>query len=402
MEIAHSERAHAKLSASGSKRWMSCTASVALEEASGIEDKSSTFADEGSAAHELSEINLRYQLGLNNVGEYMADTEAFVEKHKAYHGREMAENVGRYVDLVIERWHAALARDPHAVILIEQRLDFSPWTAPGQFGTGDIIIISARLLEVIDLKYGKGIPVSAVDNPQMKLYALGAINAFDMLYDFDLVRMTIVQPRLDSVSDDELTVEGLLAWAEEKVRPAAEEAMAGNGKFDPGEHCRFCKVAATCRARADANLELARHEFADPPLLSIEEIGEILGKVDDLVKWANSVEEYALKQALQGKPVPGWKLIAGTSNRKITDAKAAADRLIDKGGYKWDEIHKPPALLGIGDLEKLVGKKNFGIVLDGLLAKPPGKPALVPESDKRQELTAGSEFEALDAEEVGD
>jgi len=306
-------------------------------------------------------------------------------KKDDFYSQEMEDYVGRYVELVIERINEARAKTEDAAVIIEQRLDFSEWVPDG-FGTGDVVVIADGVLEIIDLKYGKGVPVSAEGNPQLRLYALGAVHQFSILYDVEAVRMTIIQPRLDNISTDELTADELLTWADEVVKPKAEEADAGDGEFVPGDHCRFCKARFKCRARADANLELAKLDFEKPPLLSNDEVAGVLKKAVELQKWAADVQSYALDQAENhGGKFPGWKLVEGRSNRKYTDEDAVFKKL--KAGYDEDRI-APRKLLGITKMEKEIGKKIFISQLSDLVIKPSGKPTLVEESDKRAELNS--------------
>ncbi|WP_276718293.1 DUF2800 domain-containing protein, partial [Bacillus sp. (in: firmicutes)] len=252
----HSSRAHALLSASGSKRWLTCTPSARLEQE--FEESTSVFAEEGTLAHELSEVLLQYHFGQISK---TARTRRMnkLKKHELF-SQSMLDYVTSYADLVVERINALQAGTRDATILLEQRLDYSEWVPEG-FGTGDVVAIGDNVVEIIDLKYGKGVPVSAQENTQMRLYALGAINQFGMLYDIEMVRMTIIQPRLDSVSTDEIKADQLLAWADEFVKPRAEMAAAGEGEFISGDHCRFCRARFTCRKRAEANLELAKYDF---------------------------------------------------------------------------------------------------------------------------------------------
>lgn len=383
MSTAHAERAHAKLSASGSKRWLSCTPSAKLED--GFPDSTSDFAREGTAAHELSELYLQLHTEQISKTQFTRRYNKF-KKENEFFSQDMDEYVLSYVDLVIERISAAQALSPDAIILLEQRLDFSQWVPEG-FGTGDVVLIADGIMEIIDLKYGKGVPVSAEDNSQMRLYALGAMNQFSMLYDIELVRMTIVQPRLDSVSTDEMEADALLAWADEYVKPRADMAMAGEGDYAAGEHCRFCKARFTCRVRAEANLEMAKYEFQAPPLLSPEEIGDILARAEELQKWAKEVQGYALDQAENhGVRFPGWKLVEGRSNRKYADETAVIQAL-QAEGYTEEDIYEKK-LFGITAMEKSIGKKTFTELLKDLVVKPTGKPTLVPESDKRPELNS--------------
>ncbi|WP_338841962.1 DUF2800 domain-containing protein [Paenibacillus glucanolyticus] len=394
---AHAERAHALLGASKADQWINCPPSARLQES--IHDKRSEFADEGTAAHELSELILRRRLTPCNAAERKRLDKAVEDfkKNNSYYGPEMEDAVAAYVEAVEEHFMAAKARSSDAVILLEERLDFTEWVPDG-YGTGDVVLISDGVLEVIDLKYGKGVPVSAIGNPQLRLYGLGAWSNWNYLYSINEVSMTIVQPRLDSVSTDTLPLGELIEWAEVVVKPAAALADAGEGGFLPGSHCRWCKVKGNCRARADENMKALAYEFQDPALLSMDEIGSVLFVAEQLKVWAKDVEEYAFGQAKAGARIPSWKLVEGRSNRSITD-KAAARKALESAELEAEKYLKPQELLGIGDLEKKIGKKELASLLDGLIVKPPGKPVLVPETDKRPELNsvdqdfAGEEFE---------
>lgn len=394
----HSERTHALLSASGSKRWLTCTPSARAEglymqelSNQGITEQESPFAEEGTQAHEYSEIILERELGTITKAQATRRINKF-KKEKQYYGPEMEDMVEAYTDFVMERVNAARLETPDALVLIEQRLDFSQWVPEG-FGTGDVLIVRDGVLEIIDLKYGKGVAVDAYENPQLKLYALGAIAAHDVLYDIQEVRMTIVQPRLDSISTFEVSAEDLYKWANEVVKPKAEMADNGDGDYEPGEHCRFCKIKSTCRARADEALETAKAEFADdgslevntpePATLSDDELAEILFVVDDIEKWCKDIKAYALEQALNGTCYEGFKLVEGRSNRVITNEAQAIELLLEKGGVSEDDLYAPRKLETITNLEKKVGKKAFAEILEGVVIKPPGKPVLVTEDDKR-------------------
>lgn len=408
----HAARAHAKLSASGSKRWLACPPSVRLEESlsTGEAEKPSVYAEEGTAAHEYSEILIAYELGLIDKAKYTRELAKFKktlpkklgqfysEEELEMVWQEMQDQVPTYVDFVVERANAMKAISPDALSLIEQRLDFSDWV-PGGFGTGDILLVADGRLEIIDLKYGKGVPVDAHENTQMMLYGLGALNEHDMLYDLQEISMTIVQPRLDSISTYTTTAEELYKWAEEVVKPKAALADKGEGEFNAGDHCRWCKAKAVCRARADKNLELAKHEFTDPDLLTPEEIADILFKTEELKKWAKDIEDYALDQAEKHNVVfDGWKLVEGRSNRKYADEKAVTSKLIEDG--QTEEAIFKKSLLSITDMEKKLGKKKFAELLGELIVKPQGKPTLVPETDKRPALnsaeSAKSDFDTID------
>lgn len=366
---------HAKLSASGSKRWLTCTHSASLE--SEFPDSTSDFAKEGTAAHELSELKLMKETEKINKRTFSIRYNKF-KKGNEYYSQSMDDYTDEYVNFVLEAFHAT----PNAEISLEQRVDFSEWVPEG-FGTSDVVITSEDVIEVIDLKYGKGVPVSAENNPQAMLYALGAYHAYEMIYDFKRVKMTIVQPRLESISTFELPLSELLDWAENFVKPRADMAMKGEGEFHPDpEACRFCRAKGVCRARAEKNLEIARYEFQDSPLLSKEDIADILSQATEIKKWLEQVQEYALEQVRDhGEEIPGYKLVEGRSNRVITDKEKAASILEAEG---FEEIFKPQELKAMGVLEKLVGKAKFTDLLSDFIIKPTGKPVLVVESDKRE------------------
>jgi hypothetical protein len=290
------------------------------------------------------------------------------------------------VEFVLEVIEQAKQACSDPLILIEQRLDFSKYVPDG-FGTGDCIIIADKVLNIIDFKYGQGVLVSAEDNPQMKLYALGALDLFDGIYDIEMVSMTIYQPRRENVSTSTVSKESLYQWAEEVLKPKAELAFAGDGIYCPGEWCQFCRAAVKCRARAEAKMKLARFEFALPPLLTDEEITDILSSISDLTSWANEIIAYATDAAVNhGKKWPGFKVVEGRSNRKYKDEEAVAQAAKNAG---YQDIYRQ-SLITITEMEKLMGKSKFNEVLGGLVMKPPGKPTLVPISDKRPEVNTSS------------
>ena len=363
------------MSASSSKRWLNCTPSARLEEQF-TEDTGSVYAEEGTAAHALAEHKLKRMLKRRSkrpVSDYQCD--------------EMEECTDGYVAYAMEQIELAKQNCKDPVVLVEQRLDFSRWV-PGGFGTGDCLIVADKVLHIIDFKYGLGILVDAEDNPQMKCYALGALDTYDGIYDIETVRMTIFQPRRENISTSETSKEALLEWAENYLKPTAELAYNGQGDFQAGDHCQFCKVKADCRRRAEYNLELARYDFEMPANLEDTEISAILAKVDELVAWANDIKEFALRQAQSGTHYEGWKVVEGRSNRRFTDDTAVADA-VTRAGY--DPYEKK--LLGITAMTSLLGKKKFEELLGGLIQKPPGKPTLVPESDKRPAMnTAQDDF----------
>lgn len=370
---------HAKLSASGAKRWMTCTPSAELE--SQFPGSTSTYAEEGTFAHELGELMIRYNLGEIKKRKFNSEFKKLQENQ--YYNEELQEYVEAYVNQVWEFVNEAKVNCSDAIVMLEQRLDFSEWVPEG-FGTGDCVIIADGQLHIIDLKFGKGVGVVAEDNPQLRLYALGALREFELLYDIQTVKMTIIQPRLDNTTSSELTAEELIDWADRYVTPKAQLAMDGKGEFVAGEHCRFCKAKDICRARAEKNLELTKHEFAKPELLEPSEIGDILKVAGQLQDWVKDIQAYALQQALEGERFDGWKLVEGRSTRKYSDEIAVAETLKSKG---YDEaIIYSKELLGITAMEKVIGKKVFAEILGELIIKPEGKPTLVVESDKRPEL----------------
>lgn len=369
---------HARLSASGAKRWMNCPPSVALEEQ--FPDKDSEYAREGTLAHSLAETMIRYNAGQIKKAEFNRILKG-IQKDELY-SIDMLDYVEDYASIVWEDYNATKKED--SLILVEQRVDFSDYVPDG-FGTCDAVIITDGKLHIYDLKYGKGVEVFAQDNPQLRLYGLGAVEAFDLLYDFDTVEMTIIQPRLGSVSTETMPVNFLRDWGRYTVRPLAEKAARGEGEFKAGDHCRFCKARQICRARAEANMELAKMEFADPELLTDEEIGEVLRAADQLTAWAKDIAEYALTEAVNhDKKWDGWKLVEGRSVRKYKDEVKVAEELV-KAGFD-DAVIYEKKLYGITAMEKLLGKKKFSEVLKDLIDKPAGKPTLVPESDKRPEI----------------
>lgn len=372
---------HALLSASSAHRWLHCPPSAKLT--AGVADSPSEAALQGTAAHALAEHKLRRAL--------KQQSKRPVSK---YEDDEMNTHTDDYVSYVLEQYEQAKQATPGAVIYIEQRLDFS-YVVPGGFGTGDCLIVADGTLHVIDLKYGLGVLVEAEWNPQMMLYSLGALALFDALYDIEQVALTVFQPRRENVSTWTISVTELNEWAEQTLKPAARQAAKGEGEFCAGTWCQFCKIASTCRARAEANLELAKFEFAPPAELSPAEVAKVLTQIPELTRWASDVQDYALSQALSGELYEGFKLVAGRSIRKYTDETAVAEAA-KAAGYR--DIYKR-SLLTITAMEKLMGKKNFSEILGNLVVKPEGKPTLVPVTDKRPELqvsTAADDFTNID------
>lgn len=369
-------KGHALLSASSSERWLHCPPSAWLCES--YDDKGSDYAAEGTDAHTLCEYKLRRALGM----EAEDPTE-----NLTWFNEEMADCATGYATYVLEQVEAAKQTCSDPVVMIEQRVDFSRWVASG-FGTADCLIIADGTLKIIDYKHGRGIMVDATENPQMQCYALGALELFDGIYDIDTVRMTIYQPRRDNVSTYELSKDELYRWADEVLKPTADLAFAGDGNFLCGEWCGFCKAKHDCRARADANMELARYDFKLPPLLTDEDIEDILSKVDDLVAWAADIKEYALQQAISGKDWTGYKLVEGRSNRRYNNETVVADAVSRAGFDPYER-----KILGVTAMQKLLGKSRFDELLAAYIEKPQGKPTLVPESDKRPAMnTAKNDF----------
>lgn len=372
---------HAYLSASASHRWLACPPSAKL--CANIADQTSEYAQQGTDCHELCAYLVEKALGravtdpTENLTFYDAEMQICAEEYRNY---------------VLEQIKAAkeFCKDPQ--VMIEQRLDFSRWVENG-FGTGDCVIVADEVLQIIDYKHGLGVLVSAGDeehggNSQMMCYALGALEAFGDIYDINQIKMTIFQPRRDNVSTYTISKDDLLKWAEEVLAPTAQLAYTGKGEFKAGDHCQFCKVKATCRKRAEYNLELAKYDFEMPATLDDIEIAAILAKVDEMISWGNDIKEYALQQAQSGVHFDGWKIVEGKSNRKFTDEAAVVFKVKDAG---YDPYEKK--LLGITAMSTMLGKKKFEELLGELVYKPPGKPTLVPESDKRPAMnTAIDDF----------
>ena len=375
---------HAVLSASGAHRWLNCLPSARLE----LEfvNNESSAAAEGTAAHALCEHKLNKALHMRSK-----------RPVSVYNSDEMEEHSDAYVEFVMEQLELAKQSCTDPLILIEQRLDFSCYVPQG-FGTGDCIIIADKKLHIIDFKYGMGVLVDAVDNPQMKLYALGALEIYDSLYDIEEVSMTIFQPRRENVSTWTIRVEDLKDWAEKELKPRAKKAYDGEGEYLPGEWCTFCRAAVKCRARAEEKLKLAQSEFKLPPLLTDSEIEEVLSKLSDLTKWANEIIAYATDAAVNhGKEWHGFKVVEGRSVRKYKDEDAVA-KVAKANGYK--DIFRQ-SLITLTEMERLMGKSKFEKILGDLIYKPPGKPTLVPLSDKRPAMNvsnAKNEFNEITEE----
>lgn len=385
--------AHAILSPSSASRWLACTPSARLE--ANYADNSGEAAAEGTDAHELAELTLQKLTG--KVPKAQIDKRIMdFTKNSKYFGIEMKEYIDNYVSYVMERYNEARAKTPDAVILLEQQVDLREFVPDG-FGTRDVAIVADKKLLMIDLKYGKGVRVSAEENKQLMVYALGTIREFDLLYDIEEIEMVIHQPRLDAISSYTISVDELLKWGDEFVKPKAALAFAGEGEYVAGDHCKFCKARNECRALADYMLDAVVADFADDVkadeyapsnLLSPEEVTKVLQRADAIKSWLKGVEEFALATALDGsREWPGFKLVEGRSNRKITDHTKAVEAL--RGvGFSEAVLYKPKEMVSITELEKVVGKKQLTEVLGSLIVKPEGAPTLVPQSDKRAPLAA--------------
>ena len=382
--VEHSSRSHARLNASSSHRWMMCPPSVKLSEQ--FADKPSPYAEEGTFLHELCELKLHRYLG-DMVPELIEEQYA-EHRDNDFYSDEAESVTDEYVAFCIETIEAVRLSCPDPLIMVEHRLDYSEYVPEG-FGTGDLVIVADGVIEVIDFKGGRGVRVDANRNSQLMLYGLGALLEFDPLYDIHTVRMTIVQPRLSNTSTYEITAQELIRWAETEVRPKALLAYEGAGEFGAGEWCRFCKARYTCRKRSEYHMRLAEHDFRQPDLLSDEEIADSLPVADSLNSWVQDLLAYATQAAVNGKSWPGYKLVAGRTVRKYT-SEAEVIKAATEAGYT--DIYKT-TLLGVGDLEKRMGRKRFGEVLGKFIVKPAGAPTLVPETDARKPYSdAASDF----------
>lgn len=398
---------HAILGASSSKRWLTCTPSARLcERLEKVFGKAeSEYAKEGTKAHRLGELKICNSLYHSDRMTTARLSRMTAAERETYPGindfryqalreelggipKDMEQATDTYCDVVMDRYLRAKEADPSAVLLLEQRLDYSRWV-PSGFGTGDVLIVSSRLLEVMDYKHGKGVPVNAVGNPQIRLYGLGAYAKYGQLYDFERVRMTILQPRLDSLSEETLSVDELLAWADTEVVPNAKLAWEGKGEFVPGEHCRFCAAKATCSARVAEALKLFQYGLEAPGLIPDEQIPAILSVLNTAEAWIGDIRAYAEAQALRGQRWPGFKLVRGKRpNRRWADAEEVKAQLL-RAGYGLEQFEetklKPP-----GEVEKALGKPAFRALLESLVAQGEGKLTLVPAEDKRQEYSAAN------------
>lgn len=379
--IKHNQRAHALLSASGASRWLNCTPSAKLEDEYG-EKTTSSYAAEGTLAHELAELYLRKDV-LENISD--KDFEKGLEEIMANElfNDEMLEVVSIYTDYCEDQFIDAKKNNKYAIIEIEQKLDLTEYV-PESFGTADTAIISDGLMEIIDLKYGKGVPVYADHNKQLMLYALGALRKYDTMYDINEVRMTIVQPRINNISSWQTSVKELIEWAEKELKHLADMAFKGEGELKAGDWCRFCSIRNQCKKLYEQQFEIAKHEFVEPKLLTDEEIADIVQRTPKLVEWANSIAEWAKKKAIEeNKQWPGLKLVEGRSKRKWIDENKALETIFEKFPELDEADVTTTKINGITAIEKLVGKKKFLECLKDVVITPQGSPTLVPLQDKR-------------------
>ncbi len=361
---------HSKLfSPSASARLLACPGSA--KASMGIPDQMSIFADEGHDAHALAEIRLSERLGFK--------TKEKVED-LTWYGQEMEDYIADYVYYVMEHVEAAKAKCPDATVLVEQRVA-APKYDESLFGSTDVAIIADSELTIIDLKYGRGVAVSAKENTQEMCYGLCAMKTFGSLYDIERIKLCIFQPRIGNVSEWELTVEELYKWADGVLKPGIEKIRSGSEEFNPSRHCIFCKAKPICKALRDKNLELAKHEFRPAFLMDDSEIEEVLDKADDFTNWINSVKEFALEDAIRGKRYDHYKLVEGRSNRKYSDDDAVIAKVKEAGYSPFEE-----KLLSVTAMQSRLGKSKFEEILGGLIVKPKGKLTLVSRDDKRPEV----------------
>lgn len=382
--IKHAERAHALLSASASSRWLNCTPSVRLEEQ--FPETTSTYAEEGTLAHEIAELKLR-KYYTEPMSQRTFNTRLNkMKKHELYQD-EMLKHTDAYLEY-LQGLTIGMKSTPY--VAVEKRIDYSAY-APEGFGTVDCLIISSDTLYVTDFKYGKGVPVSADNNPQMKLYALGALLEYSFLYPIKSIKLAIIQPRLNSISEFDLTADELLVWGEE-IKPIAQKAFEGVGEFVPGEHCKFCRAKAQCRARADQYTALDDFKQMKPPLLSNEEVGHVLEKAQHIESWVKALKDYALTESLKGTEIAGWKAVAGRGSRSFKDLDVAFTHLKENGIDEAILYDRVP--LTVSQIEKVLKTEQFRSLLEepGLVQKSAGKPTLAPIGDKRKQI-----FNAPDA-----
>lgn len=383
------EKSHAVLSASSSHKWLVCTPSARLEEQ--FPNKTSEYMEEGTLAHEIAEFKVRsYFLEAISKSTYTRRLNKL--KENQYFSQEMLIHTDTYLEYIKGE---SLKTSSKSFIALEQKVDFSQYVPEG-FGTADCIMISGNDLHIIDFKYGKGVKVDATENPQMKLYALGVLSQYGMLYDIKQIRMTIVQPRLDSISEFSMPKDALIEWGANVVKPQAEKAFMGIGDFVQGDHCRFCRAKGACEFRAKENMKIVEEiQEKYNGIISDKEVGEMLSKTDGIEQWLQDLKEYALQQILKGKEVPGWKAVEGKSNRKLVDIDKAFE-ILEANGYKSEILYEKKPLT-LTQLEKTIGKANVAKAIGDYIEKPKGAPTLVKSTDKREsfKISAQEEFKNI-------
>lgn len=383
------EKSHAVLSASSSHKWLVCTPSARLEEQ--FPNKTSEYMEEGTLAHEIAEFKVRsYFLEAISKSAYTRRLNKL--KEKQHFSQEMLIHTDTYLEYIKGE---SLKTSSKPFIALEQKVDFSQYVPEG-FGTADCIMISGNDLHIIDFKYGKGVKVDATENPQMKLYALGVLFQYGMLYDIKQIRMTIVQPRLDSISEFSMPKDALIEWGENVVKPQAEKAFMGIGDFVQGDHCRFCRAKGACEFRAKENMKIVEEiQEKYNGIISDKEVGEMLSKTDGIEQWLQDLKEYALQQILKGKEVPGWKAVEGKSNRELVDIDKAFE-ILEANGYKSEILYEKKPLT-LTQLEKTIGKANVAKAIGDYIEKPKGAPTLVKSTDKREsfKISAQEEFKNI-------
>lgn len=370
-KIDHSSRSHALLSPSAAYRWMACTPSAVFTDK--MPDTTTAYAEEGTRAHELAEKHIR---------DYLKNKKTKVKKED----EQIYSEVYPYIQYVIDLYEKLKEASADTVMFVEQKVSASRWIDQC-WGTSDCVIISDDSIYVIDLKFGKGVMVDAVNNPQARIYGLGAYDFFSDLYDITTVHNIIVQPRLDHISEEVISADDLLGWAEKELVPAGKAALIGAGEFKAGDHCKFCKAAATCRYRSARFNRLHDLSLTELHLLTDEEISDALSMAEELSSWLTALKEEVTKNLMDGQKMKGWKLVRGRSLRRYSDVLAVRDKLVN-AGIDENLIYKERELLTITDMTKVLGgKKKFEELLGDLIVKPEGKPTLVPESDRREAIT---------------
>lgn len=378
---------HATLSASSAAKWINNPPTLWIEE--GMPNTTSAFAQEGTEAHRLAELTLKHEVGQLTDSEFSAAIKVF-KQHAEFYDQSMQDFIDSHVSSVMEDYN----RFDNAEMMLEQKVSFSDW-APGGFGTSDCVILADDRLEIWDLKYGKGIRVDADHNFQLMLYALGCYAKYSLIYDFSQIRMTISQPRIDNLSQFDMSLDDLLEWGDKVVKPAADNALNGRGEWDFSKPAtwHFFKAEGFCKALAEENLKIRKYKFMEANTLKPEDITEILGMKDRITHWLDAVEYYAMTQARDGKmELPGYKLVAGRSNRKLTDQDAVYKDLRAKGYRKSDLVQEK--LIPLTKLDKLVKVEDYDAIISPKVIKPAGKPTLVPETDKRPAIGSTSSARA--------